>query len=123
MENKKFTKDDLKVGYVVRTRNGKLYMVMPSTGSGTVIVDNNCHWMPLNDYYPDLSVGSECNDDDFDIVEVYDSNMYGAYAMRLSTDYRVLLWEREPEKTCDDCAHKVVCQHVGMCEHFMAKAK
>lgn len=124
--NKNFTKDDLRAGYVVRYRNGKLRMVMPYLG-GLVLTDRDGQW---------LNVGTDLNDDLtekrdafiteglLDVMEVYGLNAYGNNTLHISTDNRILLWKRDeekPKKTCDDCIHKVVCSHVGMCEHFAEK--
>lgn len=124
--SKKFTKADLRAGYVVRYRNGKLRMVMPYLG-GLVLTDRDGQW---------LNVGTDLNDDLtekrdsfiaeglLDVMEVYGLNAYGSNTLHISTDDRILLWKRDeekPKKTCDDCIHKVVCSHVGMCEHFAEK--
>ena len=121
--NKNFTKADLKVGYVVKYRNGNLRMVMPYAG-GLAFTTIDGLW---------LNIGTELNDDltekkgifegdgILDVMEVYGLNTYGSRTCDISTDDRELLWKREepPKKTCDKCIHKVVCSHVGMCEHYM----
>lgn len=123
--NKNFTKADLKVGYVVKYRNGSLRMVMPYTG-GLVLTTRNGGM---------LDISTALNDDltyrsfiqrtfkELDVMEVYGLNQHGGDACSISTNNRELLWKREepPKKTCDDCIHKVVCSHVGMCEHFAEK--
>lgn len=123
--NKNFTKADLKVGYVVKYRNGCLRMVMPYAG-GLVLTTINGGMLDidtaLND---DLTYRSfiQWTHKGLDVMEVYGLNKHGSDACSISANGRELLWKREepPKKTCDDCIHKVVCSHVGVCEHFAEK--
>ena len=127
MKNKKFTKADLKVGYVVKMRDGSLNMVMPTEGGELVAVDKNQGWMSINGYDDCLCVAKGgryiTTRPEYDIVEVYGFCKFGYETHAICTDDRELLWKREPEKSCDQCAHKVVCTHVGMCGYFMPKAE
>lgn len=117
MSNKKFTKADLKVGYIVKHRNGLLAMVMPGRNGNMIVIDSKERYTNFESLTSDMKVvGSER----LDIMEVYGYSPYNFMSMRFDTDGRDLLWKRE-EKTCDTCAHKVVCTHVGMCEHYMEK--
>ena len=126
--NKNFTKADLKVGYVVKTRKGDLYMVMPNSDGKLIMIKDNKYWMHLYEYNDDLTdsprtspwLGCVYADKKYDIMEVYGYSSISAYAGTIETDNRPLLWKRE-EKTCDYCIHKVVCTHVGMCEHYAEK--
>lgn len=125
--NKQFTKDDLKVGYVVRIRKGDLYMVTMNADDKLTMVTDSGSWMRLYAYNNDLtdspltsSFSLSVAEPKYDIVEVYGYSRFGNRTARIETDYRPLLWKRE-EKTCDQCIHKVVCTHVGMCEHFAEK--
>lgn len=124
--SKKFTKADIKVGYVVKCRNGEVAMAMytHSCGSEKVITAlrvSGSGWGDLGDYTDDMRAH---NNNDYDIMEVYGYSKYAHKCMNISTEYRELLWKREePKKTCDDCVHKVVCSHVGMCEHFAEKRR
>ena len=75
--NKNFNKDDLKVGYVVKTRARGLYMVTRNDIDQLVMVDQYNGYMPLSEYNDDLTdsdrtscLGSEA-DENYDIVEVY----------------------------------------------------
>lgn len=98
--NKNFTKADLKVGYVVKYRNGNLRMVMPFTG-GLVLTAIDGQW---------LNIGTGLNDDltekrgpfswngGLDVMEVYDLNYYENKTCEISTKNRELLWKREEEK-------------------------
>ena len=121
--SKQFTKKDLKVGYVVKYRNGNLRMVMPSTG-GLVLTSIGGQWLnistELNDDLTAVPWPVDSNDHSLDVMEVYGLARYGNSTLHISTNNRELLWKRE-EKTCDSCAHKVVCTHVGMCEHYLEK--
>lgn len=123
MENKKFTKADLKVGYVVKTRAGELYMVMINADKKLVMVNGDKNWMRLYAFNDDLTDSNQTSllgmpsDKKYDIMEVYGYSRLSSHTTIVETSYRDLLWKRE-EKTCDQCIHKVVCSHVGMCEHF-----
>lgn len=123
--NKNFTKADLKVGYVVKYRNGNLRMVMPFTG-GLVITSIDGSWVDISaDLNDDLTEKRDIfgSGGSLDVMEVYGHSRYGNSTCYIPTDYRELLWKRDehPKKTCDDCIHKVVCSHVGMGEHFAEK--
>lgn len=95
--NKNFTKADLKVGYVVKYRNGNLRMVMPYAG-GLVLTSIDGSW---------LNIGTDLDDDltekmdifgvdgALDVMEVYGLHHYGNSTCRISTDNRELLWKRE----------------------------
>ena len=127
MENKNFTKKDLKPGYVVKVRNGTLELVTLSGAYGTaanpimISVSDEGTWTDItNGILNDLRSGGASINSEYDIVEVYGYSKYANMALKVSTEYRDLLWKRE-EKTCDQCIHKVVCSHVGMCEHFAEK--
>lgn len=127
MENKKFTKDDLKVGYVVKFRRGDLRMIMPGYCGQLLAIASDGSNGELDKYEDNLlhSYGldnSRIHRDfkSLDIMEVYGFSCRDHTAYYISTEYRDLLWKRE-EKTCDSCAHKVVCTHVGMCEHYLEK--
>lgn len=122
--NKNFTKADLEVGYVVKTRKGDLYMVTMNADYKLVMVTDSGSWMPLYAYNNDLtdspltsSFSFSVAESKYDIVEVYGYSLYNHLTAKIGTYDRKLLWKRE-EKTCDKCIHKVVCSHVGMCEHY-----
>lgn len=94
MKNKKFTKDDLKVGYIVRDGHD-LYMVMDTNLGERIIVDKNGGWMRLCSYDNDLKcVGFE-DARKYDISEVYGYSDSRTKACYISTDHRELLWKRE----------------------------
>lgn len=129
MNEKKFTKDDLKAGYIVKMRDGSLNMVTIDNDDKLTMVDKDGGWMPVHVYDKNLCHRSSIGDiwpapadPQYDIMEVYGGSRLYSAALTLDTSYRKLLWKRE-EKTCDSCAHKVVCNHVGMCEHYMETSK
>lgn len=102
--NKQFTKDDLKVGYVVKTRDRVLYMVTRNDIDQLVMVDQYYGWMPLYVYNDDLTdsdrtscIGSEANEN-YDIVEVYGYSMINGRTREIETANRKLLWKREEPK-------------------------
>jgi hypothetical protein len=129
MNNKKFTKKNLKAGYIVKMRDGSLNIVTINDSDNLIMVDKNGDWMHIDSYTEDLrnngsySLFNVYADPKYDIVEVYGGCRLHHRALVLDVEDRKLLWTREPEKTCDSCAHKVVCTHVGMCEHYLEKAE
>ena len=128
--NKIFTKDDIKVGYVVKYRNGNIAMAMHTylcAGEKVITALRSpiIGWSDLNDYTTDLR-GPNHNDD-YDIMEVYVYSKYAHKCTDVSTNFRDLLWKRE-EKPCDKCAHEAVCVfkkgifvNKDHCLHFMKK--
>lgn len=91
--NMNFTKDDLKVGYVVKLRNGELRMVLPYR-RGLAFTDIDGHWLnPNTDLNDDLTAGATT--DNLDVMEVYGLSAFGSTACRISTFGRELLWKRE----------------------------
>lgn len=113
----KFTKKDLKVGYVVKLRSGYLYMVTVGANGDVILIGATGSYTWLTYYKDDLTYHRGPNED---IVEVYGYCAFNYRSLLVDTEHRQLLWKRE-EKTCDNCAHKVVCTHVGTCEHYMEK--
>lgn len=102
MKNKKFTKDDLKVGYVVKMRDGSLNMVMPNNNDELITVDASGGWMYLKRYNDCLF--NSCNDllvsntSNFDIMEVYGRAKPNNETLKLDISDRDLLWKREEAK-------------------------
>ena len=102
--NKKFTKADLKVGYVVKTRAKGLFMVTRNDTDQLVMVGPYGGWMPLYAYNDDLTdsprtscFNPEANDA-YDIVEVYGYSMMNGCTLKIETAHRKLLWKREEPK-------------------------
>ena len=97
MENKKFTKDDLKVGYVMKQRNNVLVMVMAFGGGSLAFVEENGRWLSDDSYKTDLTyipkLATVLNE--LDIVEVYGLCKYPDRTLKVSTGCRDLLGKRE----------------------------
>lgn len=91
-------KSDLKVGYLVKFRNGAIKMVMPTIGQ-TVFVDEKGTWMGSNDYDDDLKclTGS-----DYDIVKVLGYTKFACDSIRLDEDDREILLEEKREMTISE---------------------
>lgn len=99
--NKQFTKDDLKVGYVVKTRNAGLYMIMPTNDDSLILVREGRQGEPVNNYLPDLmhNLSSRfASVQTLDIMEVYGRPALKYHALCISTENRPLLWKREEPK-------------------------
>lgn len=113
---KKFTKKDLRSGYVVEFRNGVHRLVARSGMFTQILINANTgEWndlqsgwrddLTVNDDYCRKMCGSECPEPkyhpkDYDIVRVWGLiKSTAAYHQTLTTKIsgRDLLWEREPE--------------------------
>lgn len=95
MKNKKFTKDDLKVGYIVVCDEGTymVNMVMRGERENLIAVDQECKWIDLKD---DLTHDLICpSQGDLTITSVYGYCTFGFKSCAISTDDRPLLWKRE----------------------------
>lgn len=89
-------KNDLKVGYVVKNREGNLYMVMEHAKDGLIIIrEDEKHWNQLCHFKDDLT--NHCFAE-LDIVEVYGFPDHWKDAMRITDGNRPLLWKREKAK-------------------------
>ena len=106
MSNKKFTKDDLKVGYVVKTRNDNLYIVMELNDGRLIFLGGvKGGWICvkpgtsgyLNAYSDDL-LYTDSDDKKYDVMEVYGFAGYSFYSLNVDTQSRPLLWKREEPK-------------------------
>lgn len=85
-------KEDLKVGYVVKIRTGKIFMVMPVTPLQLgMISENKTHGFNLDCYHEDLRHKSDKN---YDITEVYGYKTHLLYTLDVDTFGRELLWAR-----------------------------
>lgn len=101
--NKRFTKDYLKVGYVVKTRARGLYMVAVNANEELVMANTSQGWMPLHEYNDDLTDSGRTSlfgtaDENYDIVEVYGYSRKNHTTVSVSTEDRTLLWKREEPK-------------------------
>ena len=91
------TLKDLKAGYVVEQRNGNLKMVMPYGDGGICIIEYNGVYGRLLDssYSDDLkAIGWP----EFDIIKVYGYTEYAHESLRICTEDRPILWQREERK-------------------------
>lgn len=103
-------KADLKVGYLVKYRNGDLRMVMPITQcSGFVFVNEKGFWLGYEDYDEQLLCTSG---KEFDIIEVYGFSRLPIFTLKTETNDRELLWQREDKKemTIDEIKKNLVIQ-------------
>jgi hypothetical protein len=97
-------KSDLKTGMLLKTRGGRVGLVMLGTSKGDVIVgngnggdipDSQQTWCPLKAYKDDLTYDlTYPGVTDSDVVKVYEfsNNIDGA---SFKTESRNLLWERK----------------------------
>lgn len=93
--NKNFTKDDLKVGYVVRCRNNELHMYMKLADGSSVIIDEYGSALKMEHFDDDLRDKTPESVTDYTITEVYGYSESFMHACRISTYRRPLLWKRE----------------------------
>lgn len=101
MENKNFTKADLKVGYVVKFRRGDLRMIMPGSSGRLLAIASDGTNGDIDSYGDDLLHQYGCRAADFkglDIMEVYGFSHWDHTAYYISTENRERLWKREEAK-------------------------
>lgn len=93
-----FTKNDLKLGYLVQLRNGKMKMVMPKE-CNIILTDLDGDWHSLLSYREDL-LYEECLDRkmEYDIMKIFGHSIYATHVFDLTGGYRPLLWERKEKK-------------------------
>ena len=91
---KKFTKDDLKVGMLVVVRCGYKYLVAKNDNEG-MFFTNEDRWTEYKTKHNDMK-SSIC--EDFDIMEVYSMPSKNRNAFNYSTENRTLLFERQESK-------------------------
>lgn len=95
-------KSDLKVGYVVVTRESKKYMVMSNSSGELLLIAGINDWEPLSSYDDDMKcyytgVTPKCAFSEFDIMKVFGYSDTSYMALTLNIKNRPLLWEREEE--------------------------
>ena len=93
-ENGMFKKDDLKVGYLVKVRNGEFAHVVNTINNG-MCFNYERSWSTVANYNENLT---NVLYDDFDIVEVYGLTEKGCEAHKFGINDRNLLWKREEVK-------------------------
>lgn len=84
-----FTKDDLKTGMSVTTRDGEIFVVY---GEHLLVLDGV---EPIGNYRTDLT---HCNHSYFDIVEVHDFNKNVTSLKDILCDLGKLIWKRKKER-------------------------
>lgn len=93
VEEDMFAKKDLKVGYVVEFRSGKIKMIV-DTQIGLVAASDNAPYDPIksltDNLKPNWSVENK-----FDVMKVYGFAETPSGALKISTSNRPLLWERK----------------------------
>ena len=92
--NNEFTKNCIKVGYMVELRNGELSHVIPTLEHG-IVFSSDRTWMGIE--LIDNELKSEIGGA-FDIVKVYGLTKCGFDAHKFITKNRELLWERAERK-------------------------
>lgn len=90
--NKQFTLDDLKVGYLVELRSGTICMVMESADM-SILIDEKGTCISLDGYNNNLKhVNENIN---FDIIKVYGFSKHETSTLKFFIEDRKLLWERK----------------------------
>lgn len=106
-EEKMFTKDDLKSGYIVDTRNRGLFMVLETANGLKSFFRDFCEFghHETDQYNDDLTA---IGNDAWDITRIYGFNRYGHMVREISTKGRELLWQRDEtlELTIEEIAKK-----------------
>ncbi len=86
-------KEDLKVGYLVETRDGKKYMVMPNK-IGNLLLAENKNYFYTKHVKNDLTCVDKRNEN-LDIMKVWGHSCFATRVFEFDTDSRELLWERK----------------------------
>ena len=87
-------KKDLKLGYLVETKDKQLLTLLPIKNTG-VFVDHKKKFYPLSAYTEDLCSVRPLQT----IVKVWGKEMFGENVLSFETDTRDLLWERKETPT------------------------
>lgn len=108
MKNK-FSKHDIKSGYVVELRDGSHLMAMRCDQEmfNKILINEEGKWASFDFFNSDLTRKNGCEGD---IMKVYGLNRYPHQALDISFKARPLLWERieTVEMTMDE-----VCEALG----------
>lgn len=109
MKNK-FTKSDIKSGYVVELRDGSLMIAMrcKQESFNKILIKKRMEdWMFFDCFNSDLTFNGYS---EYDIMKVYGLNQYPYQALNISSTDRPLLWERKKpvEMTMDE-----ICKALG----------
>lgn len=100
-KKEQFTKEDLKPGYVVKLRNGRLRMIIPRNKGYILIGDD--HAIDLDEYKDDLTF----ENDILTIEEVYGHTTNSFNVLKVSLNARELLWKRTTEMTAEEISKKL----------------
>lgn len=99
-------KSDLKVGYVVKLRNGNLCMILPNSYD-ELCLSGPDDWKPVSEFWDDLT--NRLNSAK-DIIEVYGRSHSNHHAHVVSECSRDLLWQRSEAKKM---TVKEICDALG----------
>ena len=100
-----FTKDELKTGMTVTTRDSEIFVVY---GEHLLAIDG---FESIHNYYIDLT---HCDDSYFDIVEVHDINKNVTSLKDILYNPGKLIWSRLKEKEISsEEAFKILKEHYG----------
>lgn len=90
-------KCDLKIGYLVKLRNGELSLVLPDINDNLILVEKNTGFIPLDDYDDNLYCTPIDDPEvaEFDIIEVHDRSTLQCSLNWYTTNDRKLLWVRD----------------------------
>ena len=100
-----FTKDDLKTGMTVTTRDGEIFAVY---GEHLLVLDG---FEPIHNYYIDLT---HWNNSSFDIVEVHDLNEKAVSLEDILDNPGKLIWSISKEREISsEEAFKILKEHYG----------
>ncbi len=112
-EETTMTKSDLKVGYVVKFRDGTLGMVMPDDEYGLITVNNDGTWINLSNVDDNMCFKT-LNSSSCDIMEVYGRSKLPAMSIRIDEKHRDLLWKRkEAKKMTVSEISEIVSKYLG----------
>ena len=89
-----FKKEDLKVGYLVKTRGGEVAHIVNTDKKG-MCLNYEDGYSKIENYNNNLTNKSFYN---LDITEVYGYTLYGHHAHKFEVEDRELLWKREEVK-------------------------
>ena len=100
-------KDDLKIGYLVETKDRERWLVM-NKNHGTILVKEDGEWEPLNRLNKQLDEKySRCDrKNDMYIIRVWGFSRLGRMVLKLNPSDRNLLWKRKKVKIAALDTHK-----------------
>lgn len=106
-EPQQFTKDMLKTGMWVETKNGYQFMVLLGTESGDIFVNFSSDWLSMVNYSKELK---HKLDGAWDVLRVYTRE---SPARSLANRPYTILWQRpEPRKINKAEAEKLLSEHL-----------